>query len=259
MDFLLIKPKTYLTLVRIGESTPKRIWENSDIPREEIYRKLEELEEIDFVEKILVTPKVFKAVPLKIVIKELLNKKAEELSQLQTDSEQLLLINDKTDSIDISKNSFKTIIVPKKRAHLEKAKKEMLNLKKSLDCVLSWEKGIGWFNAHFKIFKDLLRLNVKIRWIIERRKNSDLIKQVKELPNHHLFEIKTISRTPGACLGIYDRKIVLLDTSATSAFIQTPLLWSSNPSLIVLAQNYFDTLWNLDNRIYFCSNLMKKS
>ena len=37
--------KTYLTLVRLGECTAKRIWENSEIPREEVYRKLNELQE----------------------------------------------------------------------------------------------------------------------------------------------------------------------------------------------------------------------
>jgi len=224
--------------------TAKEIWKNSEIPREEVYRKLEELQELDLVEKILTTPKLFKAVPLKIVLKDLLRKKAEELSQLQIDSEELIESNNKTGSLDILEDHFETIIVPKKGAHIERAKKEMLNLKKSLDCVLSWEKGVGWFHAHFEIFEDLMKRNVKIRWVLERRENSDFKKQVKELPNYHLFEVKDVSKTPRACLGIYDRKVVLLDTSATSAFIQTPMLWSSNPSLIVLAQNYFDTLWN---------------
>ena len=229
--------------------TPKEIWKNSEIPREEVYRKLEELQELNLVEKILTTPRLFKAVPLKSVLKDLLRKKAEELSQLQIGSEELIVSNNKTSSTDILEEPFQTIIIPKKRAHIEKAKKEMLNLKKSLDCVLSWEKGIGWFHAHFEIFEDLIKRNVKIRWVIEKRENSDLIKQVKELSNSTLFEIKEISQTPEACLGIYDRKVVLIDTSATSAFIQTPMLWSSNPSLIVLAQNYFDMLWSKDFRI----------
>jgi len=237
--------KTYLTLVRLKNGvTAKKIWKNSEIPREEVYRKLEELQELDLVEEILATPRLFKAIPLKTTLKELLRKKAEELSQLQNDSDELILLNNKTASSDIIEDPFKTIIVPKKGAHLEKAKKEMINLTKSLDCVLSWEKCIGWFNAHFEIFKDLMKRNVKIRWVIERKENADFLKQVKKLPNYHLFKVKEVSKTIEACLGIYDRKVVLIDTSATSAFIQTPLIWSSNPSLIVLAQNYFDILWN---------------
>ena len=234
--------KTYLILVRLGESTAKMIWENSEIPREEVYRKLEELYQLDFVEKILTTPRLFKAVPLKNVLKILLTKKAEELSQLQSDSEELILSNNEPASRYFEKTS-KTIIVPKKSAHLEKAKEQLFTLKKSLDCVLSFKKAIGWFSAHFEIFEDLTRRNVKIRWVIERREKSDFMKNVKELSNHHLFEVKEVSKTLGACLGIYDGKIVLLDTCATSGFIQTPMLWSSNPSLIILAQNYFDVLW----------------
>ena len=69
------------------------------------------------------------------------------------------------------------------------------------------------------------------------------MKQVKELPKYHLFEVRQVSNGLEACFGIYDRKVVLLDTSATSGFVQTSILWSNNPSLIGLAQNYFDMLW----------------
>ena len=240
--------KTYLTLIRLNkEATPTEIWKISDIPREEVYRKLKELFELNLVEKILGPPRLFKAVPLRTVLKELINKKAEELSQLAKDSEELLRLNHKIESENILEQPYKTIIVPKKRATIEKAKKEMLNLKKSLDCVLSFEKAMGWFSAHHEIFKDMMRRNVKIRWILEKRKNSDFLKQVKKIPNSQLFEVKEVSSTLGACLGIYDRKVVLIDTSASSDFIQTPMMWSNNPSLIVLAQNYFDIFWNNNN------------
>jgi len=119
----------------------------------------------------------------------------------------------------------------------------MQKLTTSLDCVLSWEKCIGWFSAHKKIFKDLLRRNVKIRWVIERKDNSDLKKLVKRLPNSQMFMVKEMLNPPKSCLGIYDDKVLLLDTSAASGFIKTPMLWTNNPSLIVLAQNYFDMLW----------------
>jgi sugar-specific transcriptional regulator TrmB len=234
--------KTYLTLVRLGKSTAKGLWQNSDIPREEVYRKLKDLQEMGFVEKILSTPRLFRAIPLKTALEVLLRKKSEELSQLQLDSEVLMQSAQKSTFGDKFKNSVETIVIPKQGAIIERAKKELLGLKKSLDCVLSWEKADGWFSAHYEIFEELLKRNVQIRWIIGKREDKGLINRVKKLPNSHLFEVKEVPRAPEACFGIYDGTVLLLDTSATSGFIQTSVLWSNNPSLIKLSQNYFDTL-----------------
>lgn len=237
--------KTYLALIRLGESTAKKVWTHTEIPREEVYRKLNELEELGFVEKTLSFPRIFKALQLKFVLESLLHKKAEELSQMQETAEELLESQKINRSPDASQEDFKINIIPKQKAHIEKAKEEMQKLTKTLDCVLSWEKGFGWFSAHKNIFADLLRRKVKIRWVIERKDNRDLISLLKKLPHSSLFMVKETSIQPEACLGIYDGKVLLLDTSAVSGFIKTPMLWTNNPSLIVLAQSYFDTMWDI--------------
>lgn len=237
--------KTYLALIRLGESTAKKVWMHTEIPREEVYRKLNELEELGFVEKTLSVPRIFKASPLNVVLESLLHKKAEELSELQENAEELLELKKFNNYSDASQENFKISIIPKQRAHIEKAKEEMQKLTKSLDCVLSWEKGIGWFTAHKDIFENLLKRNVRIRWVVEKKDNRNPKELVKRLHNRDLFMIKEISEPPESCLGIYDRKVLLLDTSAVSGFIKTPMLWTNNPSLIVLAQSYFDIMWNI--------------
>jgi sugar-specific transcriptional regulator TrmB len=83
--------KTYLALIRLGESTAKKVWTQTEIPREEVYRKLNELEDLGFVEKTLSVPRIFKASPLEVVLQSLLHKKAEDLSQMQQIAEDLLL------------------------------------------------------------------------------------------------------------------------------------------------------------------------
>ena len=233
--------KVYLALVRLGQSSASRLYKKSEIPREEVYRKLHELQELGFVESSLTKPRMYRALPLKDVLQILLKRKAEEISALQKESEKLLkLATEKTSEDSIFHG---TLFVPKKHALLEKARKELINLERSLDCVLSWDKCIGWFTTHNDIFLNLLKRNIQIRWVIEKNENDIFFGKIDKLPNSNLFKVRTISNCPESCLGIFDKKILLLDTSPSSGFIQTPILWSDNASLVSLAQNYFDVMW----------------
>jgi hypothetical protein len=44
-------------------------------------------------------------------------------------------------------------------------------------------------------------------------------------------------------VSIYDGKEVLMKTSSTQGLEESHSLWSNNPSLLALAQGYFDVLW----------------
>jgi sugar-specific transcriptional regulator TrmB len=236
--------KIYLTLLLLGKANAKQIWKSSGVSREEVYRKLGELEKIGFVETILTKPTRYTSLSIKKVIDILLHKKAEEISNLQNESEILLNQIEKEGKRITKSIKYETVIVPKKHAHIEKARQELLKLEKSLDCVLSWEKCVGWFSTHNQIFQELLRKKIRIRWVVESDHDSKFFEELEKLPNNYLFDLKYTNKSPESCLGIYDGKVLLLDTSATSGFIQTPMLWSNNPSLVVLAQSYFDLMWN---------------
>jgi sugar-specific transcriptional regulator TrmB len=236
--------KIYLALTNLGKANAKQIWKSSGVSREEVYRKLTELQKMGFVETNLSKPKMFTSLLPKDTIKILLHRKAEEISNLQYESEKFLKQIEKEQKLENTTKEYETIVVPKKHAHIEKARQELLKLEKSLDCILSWNKCSGWFSIHNEIFKQLLKKNVLIRWVVEKDNASNFLKKIENMPNNHFFKVKFIKNSPESCLGIYDKKVILLDTSAISGFIETPMLWLNNPSLVVLAQSYFDKMWN---------------
>ena len=85
--------KVYLALTKMGkESSAKEIWKHSGVAREEVYRKLRELEELGAIERILTKPYKFRASSLENVANAFLHKKAEKLSELQMEMSNLLEI-----------------------------------------------------------------------------------------------------------------------------------------------------------------------
>jgi sugar-specific transcriptional regulator TrmB len=235
--------KVYLSLVDSGYASVSQIKDYSKIGREEVYRKLVELRKLGLVEFCLEKKALYNAIPLELAAKILLKDKSDELSEtfLQV---QELITNSGRKRIKERRNEEPYIaLIPKEQAHIDRAKNELEKLEASLDALLSFNKARGWIGFHERQFRKALDRKIKIRWIVE---NGNKI----ELPNSLVdksFEIRTISDLPPACFGIYDHRVLLIDTSSTSGFLKTPVLLTNNPGLIALAQTQFEKEWNSES------------
>ena len=245
LGFTPNQAKVYLTLVKLGGSSIRNLAKFSGVHREEIYRKMNELQELGFVEHIFTRPVRFKATPLECVINIMLHRKSEEISELQLETEELLHDFGRSDNRDkLESNGQLTFLIPERRPLLERAKKQVDSLQNCLDSICSWIKGVGWLSNHYIHFMKALNRNVKIRFIIEKSGESRLSRSVEELINNPLFQLRMIKVLPPACLGLYDQKILFLDTSSDTRFVESPVLWSDNSSMIGMAQVYFEKIWN---------------
>jgi len=245
LGFSSNQAKVYLAIVILGTPSINGIMKLSGVPREEVYRKLQELQERGFVEHIFARPFMFRATPLECVITTMLKLKAEEISKLQIKTEELLRDfenSQKRETLEADKPQI--ILIPERRPLLERAKKELESFKNSLDTISSWKKGINWISSHYDLFMKALDRNAKIRFIIEKTEESRFPRFVEELQNNPLFQIKTIQALPPACIAIYDQKILFIDTSVKTTFIESPVLWSNNSNIVGMAQIYFETLWS---------------
>jgi sugar-specific transcriptional regulator TrmB len=227
--------------VNLERATAKEIWKLSGVAREEVYRKLNELKKLGFIEQSFSRPSFYKACPIDCVIGSLLKKKAVDISNLQEETNEMLENIMKNKKQNHDENEI--LLIPENRPLLEKAKTELRFLKKSLDTICSWEKGIGWLLSHHDHFMKALDRNVKIRFIIEKNNDFDFPDPIKLLKKKSFFNIKSVPILPPACLGIYDQKKLLLDTSSKTGFVKSPVLWSNNPSIVGMAQIYFDKIW----------------
>ena len=90
-----LQAKTYLVLTTLKEAEAKKISKISNIARQDIYRIMPELEKVGLVERIISTPTLYKAIPLKEGSFVLFQKRAKEHAALQEKIEALAEHEDK--------------------------------------------------------------------------------------------------------------------------------------------------------------------
>jgi sugar-specific transcriptional regulator TrmB len=236
--------KVYITLVKQETCTAKELGLLSGVSREEVYRKLSELEKLGFVHRSFTKPVTFKAVLPEIVFNSLLKRRAEELSNMQLETQRLInYFSNNGKKENLQERKYEILFIPEQRPLFEKAKEELKNVKNSLDTICPWKKGLGWLAGHYDFFIKALNRNVNVRFLFEKAPEDVTPKLLKEFQAHPRFQIKTVEKLPPACMGLYDNKRLIVDTTARSSFVATPCLWTNNPSIVGMAQLYFESAW----------------
>jgi sugar-specific transcriptional regulator TrmB len=235
--------RVYLALVKYGAATAKEIAKNTHITRQDIYRVMPTLQKAGLVELTLITPTKFEAIPIEQGIAMLLKRKAIEHRKLEESAQEVVhkLENYKASPAADSDSQF--IIIPEKEAHLKKVKKLTGSVKKTLDIVTSHSRYSQAVEEFFPERLKALNSGAQIRVISDKPQLSDEAKRITEIEKKMGICTKYISSAPPALLLIFDKKEVLIINSATAKLADATSLWSNNPSLVAIAQHYFESLW----------------
>ena len=85
---------------------------------------------------------------------------------------------------------------------------------------------------------------MKIQVILEKPTKGEplpeIIGELKKIPN---YELRYILNPPSAIIGIFDKKRVLVTTSASVGLAEAPSLWSNNPCLLSIVNDFFELTW----------------
>ena len=235
--------KIYRSLVGLGDLTVKEIEKFSGVHREEIYRKIKELEKLGFIERVLTKPIQFRAAPLESVLKTLLHRKSVEIGHLQSEIEEMIQNNLKKKTGTLHENNNEIRFIPENRPLLKRLKEQLTKSTKSVDTICSWNKGISWMLSHQKQFLNAIKRGVTIRFILEKNENYSIPTYVEKLKDCSFFELKIVPFHPPTVLALFDEKNVMIDTSTSTTFVKSPTIWSNNSSIIGMAQVYFETEW----------------
>jgi sugar-specific transcriptional regulator TrmB len=243
--------KVYLAVLRLGFSTVKTISKLSAVPREDVYRVMPSLQRLGLVEKSISVPTKFKAIPIEAGLSILLRRKTEEYVELLERTEKF--------RIDLIKNNAKKatqedapdyIMVPSKGPWHLKMRDMVQNVQMSLDIVIPWKRYAQFTFSYPAEIKQSMKKDVQIRLVTEKPPSNPPL--ANSLPSGRLkksgegsnaFRIRYTSTALSATVVICDKREVCINTSATARIGDTPTLWSKNPCLLAIAQNYFDMNW----------------
>jgi sugar-specific transcriptional regulator TrmB len=245
LGLTITQAKSYLALCRLGISTTKTISTASAIARQDIYRTLARLQEFGLVNKVITTPTMFEAVPLQNAIEILMERKAEKNRELQAKTQRLLRNfgkNNERTAPTVEGSQF--VLIPQGRAYVLKGKKAINASQESVECVTSWKRFLQMmFNCGGDVMEALNR-GVEFRVIVDKPEDrKPLPTIVEDVFKNPSCTVRCVLAFPRVFMACFDKKEVLIATSADGSFSESTMLWSNAPPLVMMTQDYFETMW----------------
>lgn len=244
--------KIYLATLQLEKATAKAIAGISGVRRENVYRIIPKLQKIGLIEEIITHPVHFKAVPIKDAVHILLNRRKKYTSELEQSAKNFIrLMKEKSTKEFVYEENGQFLLIPGKRALIQKKFKAIKNTQISLDIVTNYLRYFHGSSIYFEMFREALNRGVQIRVAIQAPKYSSESlslsmenRIIKELEKNPSFEIRCSPSLITTIIGIFDNKEVCIITSPYLKIEDSPALWTNHNSLVELAQSYFETIWN---------------
>jgi PAS domain S-box-containing protein len=237
-----VQAKIYLALLYIGPSAIKEIASESKVARPDIYRTILELQKAGIVEKIVGVPAKFKPLPIIDAVEILILRRTKESIELSKKTDSLIESLKETTSKKILSEDYQFILIPGEAIEAE-LKKLLENSEHSLSIMVSRKNLIQWLERDYEIFQNALKRSVTIRIITEEFTSSDELKIIQDLEKFPNFEKRFVIGLLTARLRIFNDTKILLTTSILAGQKECTALFSNNPHLVELTQNYFNTEW----------------
>jgi sugar-specific transcriptional regulator TrmB len=244
--------KVYLALLRLStDNKGATIAKFADVPRQDVYRLLDELQQIGIVEKTLSRPATFRNVPPKETASILLQRRQTDFSLLEREAADFVerAKNIACEPPEISEND-QFMIISEREAIACRAREATDNMQVSLDDITPLNEMVPWLTMLSKSIDKALSRGVKIRWITEEPADkSSIAKFVRDNYENRNFELRFSSCPLTAKIGIIDRKEIILANSLNDGFGRSPALWSNNHSIAMIAESYFETCWKSSHKL----------
>jgi sugar-specific transcriptional regulator TrmB len=233
--------KAYLCLNAMGTSEAKSVVQASKIPRQDIYRILDELFEKGLVEKVFAKPVEFKAISPGECLKLLVQRRTNETENLK--NEALKVFDACHFAVKERKIGSRTVLVPPREPVLLKASELLASMKKSLAVLSPPHKLFPWIFAHQELFEQAIRRNVMLRFITMKTEGGALPKFLGLSGRGLWLETRFVSKRPSVSFGVYDDRKVILELSADDGYLESQVFVSDNQCLVEMALSYFETVW----------------
>jgi sugar-specific transcriptional regulator TrmB len=240
-----LQAKVYLALTVSGISTGREVAKKAKIAPQDVYRILAELQEKSLVEKIIDRPNKYRPIPLKNGLLMLLQQRNSETTELQQAVFEMVKWFENPKSCSDKKHIGDFALVPAKESIENRIIKFFETAQTALDLMNECQEGMMGHESVFEFERRALDRGVKVRDILARTEKKYEIPEsfVVLTERRPMFQVKYCQFPPPAILLIKDHREVLISTNSTVNMLSQPYLWSNNPILVRLIQQWYDTMW----------------
>jgi sugar-specific transcriptional regulator TrmB len=234
--------KIYATMSKCGTLNAATIWKTTKVARQDLYRILNELQEIGLVEKILVTPSQYRAIPMAEAVSMLYQKKKSQITQLQTEVVDFIESQCQNKQ-EIYPDQYNCAMIPQKE-HLYIRSEQTFKCTQRTICLSSTFKRL-LESLPTKMISEACDRGIQVRIIVNTEEKNWFEKLEQPYFRKPNFKIRCIHHLPPSAFIIFDEKECYISTITDAGFLGARCLWSNYPSIIILLQSYFDMQWDI--------------
>lgn len=241
LGMTLRQAEVYMAISELEQAKVVTIAKTAQTDRAEIYRVIPKLQKLGLIKKIVTTPVSYKAVPLSEGLSILLQHNAEKHKEIQAKAKQFL--QNANNKEKTNREDFQYTLTSGLKGVDREFLRHLKETQTSRDGVFEWEGMLYMVNTYFKEHKRALERGVKIRYITHIPKGEKLPQIIQNLKKTGSFEIRNTSTSLSAGIAIHDKKSFAIVTVSNSDTKEMEALWSNNPAVAKLAQDYFELKW----------------
>ena len=240
----VLQSRVYLSLAKSRNLKAYEISTISGIARPDVYRVIVQLEKAGLVERTISKPEQFHAISIEKCVSSLMQKRILKTAELQQKADSLTQDFKRDTKNEELSQEFQFLLLQSKDTVYTKAEKMIRNAQKII-CFLALRKRLlAWVSNYSNALEEALTRKVDFRIVLPiPAMDEQLEEPIEVLMKYPNFNLRPIYEFPNVGFSVWDHKELLLSTSAIDCPFPRPTLWANNESIVNLAQNYFDLLW----------------
>jgi DNA-binding MarR family transcriptional regulator len=256
----VLQAKVYLTLAKLGTSTGRATAKEAKVAPQDVYRVLTELQEAGLVEKIIAKPNKYQAMPLDQGLSMLLERRNNQTERLKKAVSTVSRLFPAFCNETQEKDMGDFVLVAKDEPIRNKATRMIETAHVSLDLMNEINEGMTAYDNLYNLEMKLLKKGGKIRDILcKETSNFQVAKCFSALLQRYPdFQVRYLNFSPAKII-IKDGKEVLLSTKTKAKTFQQPFLWTDNPILVHIIQQWYNGIWDKSSQENVILHLPKRS
>jgi sugar-specific transcriptional regulator TrmB len=244
-----VQARIYNVLANLGVSNARVLAKNAKVATQDVYRILNELIDIGLVIKKISRPIQYVPLPLHEGLSLLLKRKKKTFDILEKTVSKLAKSNMNSEFSPAMIGGF--LFVPAKEP-IDKIVIKMFETAESGVDLMNDKKDIC-YSARAKFSNcmcNALNRGIIIREIIFSQEDSVLpIEDSEVLNNNKNYNQKQIKMATPAIMVIKDKKELFIATSTKILANSQPFLWTNNPILVNIVQEWYNNIWDQNGNI----------
>ncbi|MGD0204199.1 MAG: helix-turn-helix domain-containing protein [Candidatus Bathyarchaeia archaeon] len=246
LGLTFLQAKVYLALAILGTSTGRTTAKSAKVASQDVYRVLTELQEKSLVEKIISKPNKYRPIPLEEGISMLIQRRDKQTAELKKTVFEILKSFQSVDKREDKNETGDFVLIPEKEPIENSFIRVWETAQTSIDLMDEDQERIRMLahRKNYELMVKALKKGVKIREIHNKTQKGNQPKLFSALLKREPeFQARYLHFPSPAKVIIKDNTEVFISTTSKVNTLEQPYLWSNNPILVQVIQQWYDIMW----------------